>query len=277
MFHILSKKNGSFMLMLIALIMACIITVLSPLIFNEHLDNEHISTKMVVKALSNQGIKLVEYDDKYYEEYIILDQYPRFFHMWQSDSFLLIYEFSSLMQRVEAERVWAEKKGVSGYANAFAYPIMYPIKNVMIEYHPPLSAAFYAEYMSIREVAFALNDSPEIVFQGRGDNWAVTYTVRYYENHFMDESNRLHVDTYHIDTGTLEYIGENDDDIPYIDYTLEIPSGGSSGSGLTLNENNKTNLGEGGGNGARPTADAKILFSVSWNDQSESITLSAQQ
>ena len=268
-----NKLNINFRYMIIGAILVVLMGYLLLSEDNKQDYNQFITAQALTNALIDSNIEIIELRDYCPEDCIILDQQPIAVKLMKNDSTLLIYEFSTIKQRKEADMICDAKNYYNGYgASFFDRPTVYAVKNLLAIYVLDATSHDYSLANKIRDVAFSLNDAHKIVFQGNSDNWVVIYKIDYYENYYRDSSGFLYVDSYHITSGFLEYINKNNDAAEYIDYLLESPTERASGSGIYGN-NKIFRLGESGSNGSRLTEDAELQITISWNGKNETIKL----
>lgn len=121
-----------------------------------------------------------------------------------------------------------------------------------------------------------LNDGKEIVYKGQSTSWEGTFTLRYYENWWQDETGTLHKDSYHKTYPALKYKMSDVGTVGTIDFEYKTIGGGGSSNGAQLNKEGTVQLGSSGSNGFIPREEDNINFTVRWNGKEESMVLKAK-
>ncbi|MCH4827953.1 hypothetical protein [Planococcus halocryophilus] len=104
------------------------------------------------------------------------------------------------------------------------------------------------------------NDSDRYNFSGSSENWDVFYVVNVSNGNAQEK------------TGTIKFTGEGEGP-EIIDYKIETNSGGSEATGITLDDK-VANLGNNMCEGcAVVQGDEEIEVEVTWNGQTEKLTL----
>lgn len=108
------------------------------------------------------------------------------------------------------------------------------------------------------------NSSDRFNFSGSSENWEVFYVVNVFGKD-NEEKN-----------GTIKFIGEEDPP-ETIDYKIETISGGSEGTGVTLNDG-VGNIGNAFCEGcAVIQRDEEIEVEIVWNGQTENLVLTTEK
>ncbi|MEA1959686.1 MAG: hypothetical protein U9N81_00030 [Bacillota bacterium] len=202
---------------------------------------------------------------------------PVTFFINDTENKLRIYRYDSIAERKTASEILRENDGARFY---YSEPKS-NAKNIMCLLIPRDEKEYTREDGEvlgkvIKTVFEKLNDTQEIVYTGRGENWESKTVVKYYEYFFEDEDATLNYENWHEGSTLLTYLGKDIDSVGVISYERQGPTGGGSGTGVTLDPDGTVRLGSGGGNGSMPRADTEVTFTIRWNDREETFTARAE-
>jgi len=246
-------------------------------------EGRHLTEGDVVRALKNEGFKLNKEGLDNSDKYALGDTKPSLFKLNKTNDSLFLYVFNTLSDRKEIYSHGFREKKIQNifedFVNEKLYaPLVYNAKNVILVYIPNdlFGQQVQNNAHNLGTLAFyTLNDSKQIRFEGKGDNWEGYLLIEYYQHFIQEEkSNKIHYDNYHKETGELRYIGEEDiESIRNIKYTIKGSSSSSGGSLEKLRDNGILSLGTSGGNGAIPRIKEIFTLTIQWNDKEETFEL----
>lgn len=229
-----------------------------------------LSVRQAVSIFAKEDIHLTKTTDHDAEE--INGVKPVSFFINDTKNKLRIYRYKSIAERKTACKMWSENDGEN-----FFYPEPNSAKNMIFIVVPLDEKQITVEDLEllgkVLETVFEkLNDTQEIVYTGKGENWESKTVVKYYEYFYYDDEDKhktLHHESYHKIFPSLKYLGQKTEELGEISYKMQSPTGGTSGTRRILKPDGTVSMGWSGGNGAIPRADQEISFSIRWNDQEE--------
>lgn len=242
--------------------------------YSENSDDEpRLSVRQAVKLFAQEGIYLTKTSDPEVVE--INEVKPTTYFINDSENKLIIYHYDSIAERNVATDIWRTSR--RDQENSFYGGQHYEAKNLLFAMKPIDNDKMTIEDLKslgqVEDIIFEkLNDTQELVFTGRSDNWEVKTVVKYYEYFYSKEDGTLSYDSYHNEYSELKYLGEDVESVVEISYTERFPGGGCSGTGHRLTSDGTVRIGLGGGNGSFPRADSELHFTIQWNDKEETFT-----
>lgn len=121
---------------------------------------------------------------------------------------------------------------------------------------------FATNSVMFENIATGSSGTEKIVFAGSEENWTIEYVITYPKEGWGKE------------VFTITYIG--DEEPPEsIDYLIESISGGSNGTNVSLNENQRV-TGSKESNGAKVMENEELEATITWLGKTETITLRSQ-
>jgi len=244
-----------------------------------------LSLKEVKTVLADNGIEIIENKELNPEKYILKGIKPRIFNLEEEkNTAIFIYIFESIEDRIKAAQGISNLKTEKTNSEQefkevlFTDPHGYKAKNVLI-FHAArkgfLSSKEYEKAVLLKQVVFEkLNDTKEIVFRGRNENWEAIYHIKYYQYLWENDENILQTDSYHYNQFSLRYIGtEEVGSIKEIKYVIKRNNREIS-RGTLVNPDDKTaTLINSEGSGAIEQADDIITIEIEWPSRKEILKL----
>lgn len=243
------------------------------------LPKELLTQKIIVKTLRAQGLSLKEDKQKSPDDFDLSGVKPAVYSIGERKDTLLIYTFKSFLER---DKILMDTKKYNNPFNLEEIP--YKAKNSLLVFMPSPIPKDQEEYFEISrttkllsDVVFKyLNDGKEIVYKGTSENWEGTFTLKYYEHWFQDETGKLHYDNYSEVHPVIKYKMSDIANVGPITFEYETLHSSGKSTGLTLHKDGYANAGSSGGNGAIPRENEDIKFTIKWGDKEEHIVLKPQ-
>ncbi|HHV07194.1 MAG TPA: hypothetical protein GXX69_03160 [Firmicutes bacterium] len=237
-----------------------------------------LSLAEIVRALEENGLKLSPVRDESAPE--LSNFKPAVYQIEDSDSRLLIYLFTTIEQRREAEKEYDPRTITAHFHETYkALFSPFSAKNAVIAYYIPevgereLGSIPMPGIETVRATVFALNNGQEIVYAGESDSWEAQVVVRYHHYFFKNEKGVLYNDL----NGTREVLVRYKLDpkqVETVDFSMTRPHGGSKGSGLTLSSDGT--IGDIGSINHVPDKNDVYTLTLQWNGNEETINLQAK-
>lgn len=253
---------------------------------------EILTAKDVLVTMKAQRINFKPEDSLRPENYEFSGMTPEIYKDGR-DNLLFIYTFESFKERQqtrehELAEMLGQKLNPEGLKqkNKIFYVQPYRAKNILLAYALPFTnnigeqennqiASNDLERMN--QIIFSeLNDGRELIFTGQGQNWAAKVTLRYYENWWTDQENKMHYESWHTEQHELTFKGKTRED-----GHLEVSFNSNSGSAKSSRDisaqamTRVIRLGSSGGNGAMPRENDVYEVTVDFNGQKETFELKA--
>jgi hypothetical protein len=242
-------------------------------------NNDLLTLKTIVKTFEKQGIALKDNSTKTPEDYVLNGVKPAIFSVGEKKDTLLIYTFKSFVERDEIIR------GTNKFNDKYSLlEYSFNAKNAFLVYMASQNPTTEEEINSIGEtitlisdIVFKdLNHGKEIVYTGESTTWEGSFTLKYYEHWWQDETGSTHHESYHTQYPKIKYKMSDIEAVGTINFEYKTTAGAGSSTGVNLNKDGSGNLGSSGGSGAFPREEEDINFTIKWNGKEESIVLKAE-
>lgn len=242
--------------------------------------NDLLTLKTIVKTLERHGVSITENKSKLTEEFALNGVKPAVFSIGEDKGTLLVYTFKSFVEREEVA-------GSSGkFKNQFSLlETSFNAKNSFLVYTVPEIPTTEEEMRKIGEtktlisnIVFKhLNDGKEIIYKGESANWEGTFTLKYYDHWWQDETDKLNFESYSENYPVIKYKSSDTSTVGPVDFEYKTNGGGGRRFGEELDKDGYLKLGRSGGyGGAKPGKDDNINFIIRWSGKEESIILKAE-
>jgi hypothetical protein len=234
-----------------------------------------LSLKTIVNTFERKGLMLKKDNYKPLSTLELGGVKPSTYTLGKSKDKLLIYVFQSFPQRENAVNK-------SGNTDSYSLErISFNAKNTYVVYMPYQIQKDEAELKNVSKVKDLisaivfkyLNDGKELVFKGESDSWEGTVTLKYYEHWWKDEKGVLEYENYNYETPIIKYRLTNTSALGPIAVELKTIVSSRTSTGLILKADNTLNMGEFGGNGAKPNAKDVYQVKLSYNGKEEKLVL----
>ena len=238
-----------------------------------------LTLKAVVKTLKSQGLSLKKDKLKSPDDFHLNGVKPTIYSVGKNKDTLLVYTFKSLAER---EKILMETNKFNNPYSLEAFP--YKAKNVLIvfmfskvpETEEDMNSASNTIRLLSDTIFTYLNNAKERVYKGESESWECTFTLKYYQHEFQDETGTLRSDSYSKEYPVIKYKMSDIDNVGLITFRYQTPHSYSEYTDLTINKDGYINTG-GGGIDSIFDESEDITFTIKWGDKEEHIVLKVQQ
>jgi len=240
--------------------------------------NDLLTLNTIVKNFEKQGLPLKEDNSKSPDNYILSKVKPAIYSIGKNKDTLLVYTFKSFVEREDIVKA-------ATVNNPYSFQeIRYNAKNTLLVYitsQIPKTGAQMKSFSEIKglisKIVFKyLNDGKEIIFKGESTSWSGTFTLKYYEHWWQDETGLIKYESYKDQYPVINYKMSDKEAVGPINFEYKTTTGGGNSIGLELNKDGYLNIASGNSNGALPRKNEDIKFTIKWNGKEENIVLKSQ-
>lgn len=264
--------------LVVAIISASIVIGISDYSLSTDTKSDVLALKTIFKTFKTQGVSLKEDKSKLPDDFSLNGIKPSAYNMSDDTGKLLIYTFKSF---AELKKILSE---TNKFYRTFSFEeIPYKAKNALIVFIPSSipetqesMESFSKTKSLISNIVFKhLNDGKERIYKGESESWEGTFTLKYYDHWFQDETGKRLYDSYSQDNSVIKYKLSDIDSVGEVTFKYETLHGSFESAGRTLNKEGYINAGSGSG-GPIPGENEEIKFTIKWGDKEEHIVLKAQ-
>jgi len=246
---------------------------------NKKTEKGLLTLKTIEKTFQTQGVLIEEDKSKSSKDFELNGNRPDIYNIEKDNGTLLVYMFKSIGKRQDI--VYDFFEDIQGLGPVAPFEA----KNVYLVYMAPVSDdGSYVDWKSVSETKLLisdivfkyLNEGKEVVYIGESTSWIGTYTLKYHENFWDDETGKLNYESNHQGVPEIQYKMKDIEDVGPIEFEYKTNSGGGSSKGLTLKKDGYSNFGSSGGSGSFIGPDQEITFIIKWNGMEENMILKAE-
>ena len=238
--------------------------------------NDLLTLKTIVRTFEKQGLVLKEDNSKSPEDFQLSGAKPAIFGLGDKRGTLLVYTFKSFVER---EDIVEKTNKFNNSYDLLEYP--FNAKNAFLVYIAPPNPTTEENMRTIGETRMLisnivfenLNQGKKIIYKGESASWEGTFTLKYYENWWQDETGKLQYESYHEDIPVVRYKLADKDAVGTIAFEYKTTGSGGKSTGAKLNKEGYLYSGRSGGTGAMPREKDKINFTLTWDGKEESMVL----
>lgn len=241
--------------------------------------NDLLTLKTIVKTFEKQGIPLKKSSIKSSNEFELDGVNPAVFTIGESKDTLLVYTFKSFVERDDIV------KKSNKFNNIYSLQeCSFNAKNAFLVYIASKNPSTDEEMQNlsktktlVSDIVFKyLNDGKEIVYKGESPNWQGTFTLKYYEHWYQDESGKFYHETYSTESPMIKYKNTDIETVGPVDFEYKTSAGQGKTTETKLNKKGLLDIGTISGNTAIPQENEEITCTINWNNKKENITLKSK-
>ncbi|MBC8059171.1 MAG: zf-HC2 domain-containing protein [Clostridiaceae bacterium] len=237
-----------------------------------------LTLNTIVKTFEKRGLPLKKDTSKSPDNFLLSGVKPVIYSIGKNKDTLLVYTFKSFVEREDIVNT-------TNFNNPYSLQeIGYNAKNTFLVYMPSQISNTETEMKSILETKGLIsnivfkyfNDGKQIIYKGESTSWTGTFTLKYYEHWWKDETGLLTYESYNDPYQVINYKISDKESVGPIDFEYKTTVSGGTMTDLELNKEGSLNISMGSGNGAMPRENDDINFTIKWNGKEEKIVLKAQ-
>ncbi|MHC1682632.1 MAG: hypothetical protein AB6733_06750 [Clostridiaceae bacterium] len=240
--------------------------------------NDLLTQKDIKTTLEKHGVSLKEDKSQSPDDFEIGEVKPIVYTVGEEKCTMFVYIFKSFVEREELVNIPGK------FDKEFMIEAAINAKNALIVYKLPEQynseeevSKIIATKVLISDIVFKyLNEGKEIVYKGEGENWEGTFTLKYYEHWWTDESGKTNYDSNKYEYQEIKYIKSDITNVGPIEFEHKTSVDSGNISGVELDNDGYLHCGGGSGNGALPRKESEITYTIKWNGKEETFKLKAE-